>query len=271
MSCLTQIFTEKWKRFVLRHRLWLAPARSHAVVLSLFFVLFGIWYLITLDGFIDPVFLPSPGRTFSSLANLLSSNFLFEHVLPSSGRVAVGFALSILVAFPLGVLTGQIPSVARVVHPLCGMARYLPVAALVPLSILWFGIHDGQKVAVIIIGVVFQLVLLIASDTASVPKELVETALTFGLSRRQILSRIVIPWSMPAIWDDLRISAGWAWSYVVLAELVAGNRGVGYFIVQSQRFLETDRAFAGIIVIAMLGFITDLAFRLSATRLFRWS
>jgi NitT/TauT family transport system permease protein len=142
---------------------------------------------------------------------------------------------------------------------------------LVPLCILWFGIGDAQKIAVITLGVAFQLVLLFAADSASVPKELIEAGRTFGLSRWQVIRRIVLPWSMPAIWDDMRISAGWAWSYLVLAELVAGNRGVGYFIIQSQRYLETDRVFAGIILVGILGALTDLLFRISASRLFRWT
>jgi len=161
--------------------------------------------------------------------------------------------------------------VARLVEPLCGFTRYLPVAALVPLCILWFGIDDSQKVAVIVIGVVFQLVLLFAADTSAVPSELVEAGRTFGLTRMGIVWRIVLPWSMPAIWDDMRISAGWAWSYLVLAELVAGNRGVGYFVIQSQRFLETERVFAGILFIGLLGVATDLAFRLTGKRMFRWA
>lgn len=158
----------------------------------------------------------------------------------------------------------------RLIHPLFGFTRYLPVASIVPLCILWFGVGDVQKIAVITIGVVFQLVLLLSYDSSSVPKELIESGATFGLKRHQILRRIVVPYAMPAIWDHLRISAGWAWSYLVLAELVAGNKGVGYFIVQSQRYLETEKVFAGIIFIGILGVLTDLLFRLSAKRLFRW-
>lgn len=222
-------------------------------------------------GAIDPVFLPAPGRALASLLSLLSGSFLQEHLVPSLVRVGGAFLLSVVLAFPLGVVSGQIPLVARLVHPLSGFTRYLPVAALVPLCILWFGIGDTQKIAVITLGVVFQLILVFAGDTASVPKELVEAGRTFGLSRMQIIRRIVLPWAMPAIWDDLRISAGWAWSYLVLAELVAGNRGVGYFIIQSQRYLETDRVFAGIIFIGILGALTDQVFRLTASRLFRWT
>jgi len=234
-------------------------------------LLLALWYLLTRGGLIDPVFLPTPGRAVRSLLSLLSLDFFREHLLPSLMRVGGAFLLCVVLALPLGVLSGHIPLVACLVHPLCGFTRYLPVAALVPLCILWFGIGDAQKIAVITLGVAFQLVLLFAADSASVPKELIEAGRTFGLSRWQVIRRIVLPWSMPAIWDDMRISAGWAWSYLVLAELVAGNRGVGYFIIQSQRYLETDRVFAGIILVGILGALTDLLFRISASRLFRWT
>jgi NitT/TauT family transport system permease protein len=235
-----------------------------------FILLIIVWHLITYTGAIDAVFLPPPARVLGSFAQLLSKGFLAEHLLPSMVRVGGAFILSIAIALPLGVLAGQVLWVRRLVEPICGFTRYLPVAALVPLCILWFGISDGQKIAVITLGIVFQLVLLFAFDTASVPKELIEAGRTFGLSRAQTVWRIVLPSSMPTIWDDMRISAGWAWSYLVLSELVAGNKGVGYFIIQSQRYLETDRVFAGILFIGILGVITDLLFRVAASKLFKW-
>jgi NitT/TauT family transport system permease protein len=233
--------------------------------------LFVVWFALTRMGFVDPVFLPGPIQVFRSFLSLLSLSFFQQELLPSLIRIGGAFLLSVVVAFPLGIVSGQIPRVARLVFPLCGFTRYLPVAALVPLCILWFGIGDAQKIAVITIGVVFQLILVISADSASVPQELIEAGRTFGLSRFQVLRRIVVPWSLPAIWDDLRIAAGWAWSYLVLAELVAGNRGIGYFIIQSQRYLETDRVFAGIIFVGVLGVLTDLLFRISSARLFRWN
>ena len=236
-----------------------------------FAALLALWFIITSGGMIDPVFLPSPGATARSFVSLLSGRFLVEHFGPSILRVGLAFLISVVIAFPLGVASGQVPPIARFVQPLFGFTRYLPVAAFVPLCILWFGIDHEQKIAVIVAGVVFQLTLLIAADTAAVPIELVETGRTFGFSRFKIIRRIVLPWSMPAIWDDLRITAGWAWSYLVLAELVAGNRGVGYFIVQSQRYLETDRVFAGILFVGILGALTDYAFRFSRQKLFRWA
>jgi NitT/TauT family transport system permease protein len=235
-----------------------------------FVAVVGVWYLLTSTGAVDAVFLPSPLDVLRSFLDLLGRNFLLDHLLPSVSRVGGAFLLSIAIAFPLGLLCGQVTWAARLVEPIFGFTRYLPVAALVPLCILWFGISDEQKIAVITLGVVFQLVLLFTLDTASVPKELIEAGRTFGLSRLQIVRRIVLPWSLPAVWDDMRVSAGWAWSYLVLAELVAGSRGVGYYVVQSQRYLQTDHVFAGIIFIGILGVITDQLFRLAGSRLFRW-
>jgi NitT/TauT family transport system permease protein len=252
--------TESFKR-------WQQPATLAAP----FLIVLAAWYLLTGNPpLVGREFLPSPNTVGRAFVALLTQEFLVNHLLPSVLRVSAAFLLAVAIAFPLGVLAGQRRWVAQLVEPLCGFTRYLPVAALVPLCILWFGIDDGQKVAVIVLGVVFQLVLLFAADTASVPQELVEAGRTFGLTSRQIVTRIVVPWSLPAIWNDMRIAAGWAWSYLVLAELVAGSSGVGYFVVQSQRFLRTDRVFAGILFIGILGLITDFAFRAGARRLFKW-
>jgi len=250
---------------------FLKERRARLIGLIPIVLLLAFWYLLTGLGLVDPIFLPGPNRVLQSFISLLTVSFFREELLPSLLRIGGAFLLSVAVAFPLGIISGQIPVVARLVLPLCGFTRYLPVAALVPLCILWFGIGDGQKIAVITIGVVFQLTLLIFVDSASVPKELIEAGRTFGLSRSGVILRVVLPWSMPTIWDHLRIAAGWAWSYLVLAELVAGNRGIGYFIIQSQRYLETDRVFAGIIFVGILGLLTDFLFRISASRLFRWA
>ncbi|MBF0133463.1 MAG: ABC transporter permease [Magnetococcales bacterium] len=235
-----------------------------------FLFIFLIWSVATESGLTDPVFLPSPQATLYSLSQLFSSNFLVDHLLRSLSRVAAGFAIAVVIAVPLGVLCGQISVVERWVHPVAGFFRYLPVAAFVPLCILWFGIDDGQKIAVITFGVVFQLLLLIAADTAAVPEELIEIGLTLGLKRRRVLISIILPCAAPAIWDDLRISAGWAWSYLVLAELVAGNEGVGYFVIQSQRYLNTADVFAGILLIGLLGLFTDIIFRNLGRIMFHW-
>ena len=126
------------------------------------------------------MFLPTPRKRCCSSIDLASGEFIFTHLVPSALRVIAAFVLSVAIAFPLGTISGQVPSVEKMLHPLFGFTRYLPVASLVPLCILWFGVGDAQKIAVITIGVVFQLVLLLAYDSASVPIELIEAAAPSG-------------------------------------------------------------------------------------------
>jgi len=245
--------------------------QSQLLNLTPFCVLLLVWYLLTTTISIDPIFLPPPGQVFFSFLQLfLSSDFILNHFLTSVFRVTGAFFLSVIIALPIGILCSQFTLVSRLLEPIFGFTRYLPVAALVPLCILWFGIEDEQKIAVITLGVVFQLVLLFAFDTASVPHEFIESGRTFGLTPWEIVYQIVLPWSMPALWDHMRVSAGWAWSYLVLAELVAGNNGLGYFIIQSQRYLQTEKVFAGILFVGILGALTDMFFRIIASKVFQW-
>ncbi|WP_016952190.1 ABC transporter permease [Anabaena sp. PCC 7108] len=236
-----------------------------------FCTLLIVWYFLTQTTPIDPIFLPPPGQVFSSFLQLFfSGDFILNYFLTSVFRVTTAFFLSVIIALPIGILCSQFTLASYLLEPIFGFTRYLPVAALAPLCILWFGIGDEQKIAVITFGVVFQLVLLFAFDTASIPHEFIEGGRTFGLNHWEIVHQIVLPWSMPAIWNDMRISAGWAWSYLVLAELVAGNNGLGYFIIQSQRYLQTEKVFAGILFVGILGALTDMLFRIIASKLFRW-
>lgn len=246
-------------------------ARQLPFDLAPFAVIIVVWYALTATGAIDQVFLPPPALVVKSLAACASRQFFWDHLAPSMARVAAAFLLCVLIAYPLGMISGQVKWLRRLVHPFCSFVRYLPVAAVVPLCILWFGIGDQQKIAVITIGVLFQLVLLLSYDSSAVPIAFIDAGRTFGLSGMAIIRRIIVPASLPAAWDHLRVSAGWAWSYVVLAELVAGNSGLGYFVIQSQRYLQTEKVFAGILVIGLLGALTDLAFRLVGKMLVRWA
>jgi NitT/TauT family transport system permease protein len=142
-------------------------------------------------------------------------------------------------------------------EPLIGAVRYMPASAFIPLLIIWLGIGDAQKVGVVFIGVFFPLTLLIADVSAGVPKELVNIAYTLGASRWQVFSRVLLPASLPGVVDNLRITMGWAWTY-----------WIGHLILQSQRFLATDRIIASILTIGLLGVLTDGLFRLLSARLF---
>jgi NitT/TauT family transport system permease protein len=153
-------------------------------------------------------------------------------------------------------------------EPLIGAVRYMPASAFIPLLIIWLGIGDAQKIGVVFIGVFFPLTLLIADVSAGVPKELINIAYTLGASRWQVFSRVLLPASLPGVVDNLRITMGWAWTYLIVAELVGAESGIGHLILQSQRFLATDRIIASILTIGLLGVVTDGIFRLISARLF---
>jgi NitT/TauT family transport system permease protein len=185
-------------------------------------------------------------------------------------RVVLGFVLSAAIAVPVGLLMGASQSVEALIEPINDFLRYLPVVAFVPLCILWVGIGDASKVMVIFLGTYFQLVLMVAAESQDVRKEFVEMALTHGAGRRDILLDIVVPACLPGIIDSLRIAMGWAWSYLVVAELIAAQRGIGFKIMQGLRFLKTDQVIAAIVVLGILGLAFDLAFKAVHHACFGW-
>jgi NitT/TauT family transport system permease protein len=239
--------------------------------LIFFAIILSAWEFLTRKNVIASIFLPNPSNVLERFGELLlSASFLSNHFFTSLFRVSAAFLVSIFLSFPLSILIAEIPVFRLFVEPIFSFMRYIPISALVPLCILWFGIDTGQKIAVIVLGVFFQLTLLFSTDIDDTPLEFIESASTLGLSRWRIICTVIIPYAMPAIWDDMRISAGWAWSYLILAELVAGNKGIGYFIINSQRFLELDKVFSAVIIVGILGALTDMVFRKISEVLFQW-
>ena len=147
--------------------------------------------------------------------------------------------------------------------PLVGFTRYLPYSAFVPLFILWFGIGDLQKFAVIFISVFPFLTIFVADAVANVKHEILESAYTLGASKKDIVWKVLLPAAMPTIWEAMQLLMGAAWAAVVIAEIVASKTGLGHLIIQSQRFLQTDKVITGILVIGLVGIVMDLFFRIT--------
>jgi NitT/TauT family transport system permease protein len=156
-------------------------------------------------------------------------------------------------------------------EPVTNFVRYLPVSALIPLLILWVGIDIEEKISVIFIGTFFQQLILIADVSRGVSQDLLDVSYTLGANRRTVVARVLIPATLPGVMDTLRVTLGWAWTYLVVAELVAANKGLGYFILNSMRGLFTDQIFLGIMVIGLLGLITDQVFKLLRNWLLPWA
>ena len=229
-----------------------------------------LWAAVGLWGGIDPVFMPAPLAVLAKTWTWATETGLLDDMGISIYRVVTGFLLSAVIALPLGLLIGSYRAVQALLEPLTDFVRYMPAVAFIPLVMLWVGIGEGSKIAIIFIGTFFQMVLMVAEDVRRVPAAQVEAAQTMGASRWELVEKVILPSAKPALLDTLRITMGWAWTYLVVAELVAANSGLGYAILRAQRFLQTDTIFAGIIVIGLIGLITDQLFRLAHRRAFPW-
>jgi len=237
---------------------------------ALIVVLLLVWWLITALGWVLPLFLPSPPLVVKELFKQISAGTLWLDVKASVYRSMVGWIISTLLALPIGILMGNFKFFEGLFEPFIDLFRYMPAVAFVPLTILWMGVGDSQKFAILFIGTFFQQVLMIMDNVKNVQFDLIQISYTFGLSKWEVLRHVVLRAALPGIWDTLRITLGWAWTYLVVAELVAANVGLGYRIMRAQRFLQTDSIILGIIVIGVLGLITDYAFKFSYRLFFPW-
>jgi len=235
-----------------------------------FATLLVVWAAVSLSGLVQPLFLPSPIAVGAKLFDQVASGELWSDMGVSIYRVMVGYLLASAIAIPIGVLCGSFNRVEAAIEPIMDFIRYMPVVAFVPLTILWVGTDDSQKFLIIFLGTFFQQVLMFADAVRQVPPSYLNLGATLGLSRLQILTRIVFPSALPRIWDALRISLGWAWTWLVVAELVAATSGMGYRITQGQRFLETDLIIGYVIVLGLLGLIFDQLMRGLGRRFFRY-
>ena len=228
------------------------------------------WTALAAFGTVDRVFLPGPLDVARRVVRWFTEDRLTSDIGISLYRVVAGWALSALIALPLGLYVGTFRSVQALLEPLTDFIRYMPAVAFIPLVMLWIGIDEGAKIGIIFIGTFFQMVLMVAEDVRRVPMAQIEAAQTMGATRGEILEKVILPSAKPSLLDTMRVTMGWAWTYLVVAELVAANSGLGYAIIKAQRFLQTDKIFAGIILIGIIGLAIDQAFRLLHRRAFPW-
>ena len=237
-----------------------------------FFVVFvAVWSAFTLGGYVSKTFLADPITMLRSGWTLLVEEGFAKDIGFTVWRVVGGFVLAAVLAVPLGVAMGAYKPVEAFFEPFVSFARYLPASAFIPLLILWAGIGEAQKLAVIFIGSFFQLVLMIAVQVGATRRDLVEAAYTLGANDWGIVARVLIPFAAPQIAETLRLVLGWAWTYVIVAELIGASAGIGHMITDSQALLATDQIIFGIITIGVIGLVSDLAFKRANRALFRWA
>jgi NitT/TauT family transport system permease protein len=236
-----------------------------------FLVIVALWCALSLSGRVSKIFLPSPVAVWEAAVRLYQSGQLWEDVWWSNVRVWAGFTAAAVLSVPLGMLAGTFRPFEALLEPILGFFRYMPVPAFIPLLMLYTGIGEEPKILIIFIGAIVQMIIMVADVTRQTPQELMDVAQTLGCGRMGVFRRVIWRNSLPGIWDLLRVNLGWAWTYLVVAELVAANVGLGYRILKAQRFLQTDVIFLYLLLIGFLGVASDLAFKLAGKKMFPWA
>ena len=247
-------------------------SRRARIVLGVsFFVLFFVaWGIATLGGFVSRTFLADPFTMLKSGWVLLTQHGFLKDIGITVWRVLGGFVLAAAIGVPLGILMGAFKPVEAFFEPFVSFARYLPASAFIPLLILWAGIGEAQKLLVIFIGSFFQIVLMVAVSVGATRRDLVEAAYTLGATHAGVVKRVLLPSSAPDIAEIMRLVLGWAWTYVIVAELIGASSGIGHMITDSQALLDTGQIIFGIVVIGLIGLVSDYLFKLGNARLFPW-
>ncbi len=229
--------------------------------ISVWVLFFGLWEFAVWQNWANDILLPGPQKVLSALYTLFTEQSFLNDIGVSVGRILLSFALACLVAVPLGILMGSFRSVEAFFNPLVSAWRYLPAPAFIPLLLMWLGAGDAQKLALLFLGVVWFLITLIMDHTKSVPADFIRTAVTLGGNRLQVLRSVVVPAALPDIVVAMRQMLAVSWTYLVIAEIIAADVGIGAMMMRAKRFLHVDQIMAGILVIGVLGLLFDFALR----------
>ncbi|MBN2906721.1 MAG: ABC transporter permease [Rhodobacteraceae bacterium] len=235
--------------------------------LGIWIVFFGVWVFAAAAGLVNELLVPAPQQVFATTFDLFYGRGFASDVLISISRVLGAFAMACAVAVPLGVMMGSFPAIEAIFAPFVSAWRYLPAPSFIPILLMWFGTGEAPKLALLFIGVIFFLITLVMDHTKHVREELVETALTLGANRGTVVMKVIFPAVLPNIVVAMRQMLAMAWTYLVIAEIVASSTGIGAMMMRARRFLKTDEILSGIIVIGVLGLLFDLLF----AALHRWA
>ncbi|MBE3071530.1 MAG: ABC transporter permease, partial [Acidobacteria bacterium] len=233
-------------------------------------VVLGAWCIVSYGEFAPPDFLPSPSEVVRGTLQLFLQYDLGHAILISTRRIVLAFLLASTLALPLGVLMGALEPINRIFEPIMAPLRYMPISAFIPLLILWFGIYESEKVAFLFLGVFVYLLPVVVTAIRAVPDEFVQTALTLGASRWQVIRTVLLPAALPEIFDSFRVMNAILWTYVILAEAVNAEGGLGYMVDLAYRHQKASWSFAGLLVIGGIGLLTDFLIRTCSNLLFRW-
>lgn len=244
---------------------------SFALVVSALLVPLLIWMIISSLNLVPSIFLPSPLAVITAGYKMFAEDNLATDVLASSLRVLAGFVVAAIVGVPMGLAMGTFYSMESLFAPIVGTVRYMPVTAFVPLIVIWLGLGEPSKILIIMLGVVLYNAIMIADAVKFIPSEMINVAYTMGATRRDVVMKVIIPATFPSVLDTLRVNISGAWNFLVIAELVASQNGLGFKIIQAQRFLQTEKVLFCIALIGLIGLVIDYALKWISRRLTPWA
>lgn len=225
----------------------------------------------------NPIYLPAPHEVATALYTAFTTEpqrrnekWLHESLWDSIQVIFWGFVISSILGVPLGILAGTYDVFSRLFEPFIEFFRYLPAPAFGALAVAILGIHEAPKIAIIFIGTFFQQVLVVSNTTRKLDPSLLEAAMTLGARRITLLFRVVIPGIITHLFKDLRILLGWAWTYLIVAELIGASSGITWFITQQARYKNFDNVYAAIIIIGIIGLTTDIILAAIGRKIFPW-
>ncbi|OCS84619.1 ABC transporter permease [Caryophanon tenue] len=229
-----------------------------------------LWEITSKSGMVDSISLPPVSNVFSTWGGIIADGTLLDYLLPSLGRIFAGFLLAAVVAIPLGLLMGTTPFIYRLLEPITELIRPIPASAYIPVAILFLGIENEMKVFVIFLSSLFPILLNTYSGVRGVDSILIDTGRTFGVSKIRSLFQIILPAALPSILTGMRVSIGIALVVAVVAEMITGNSGIGYFILDMQRIFQVAEMFAGIFTLGIVGYGINFVFLKIEQYFLRW-
>ena len=241
------------------------------------FLLVLLWYIWKSESAVGNVsqstFFPTVSEIVDGAVTIFTDEDkkVWTDIGTSAMRVFTGFLLAAVIAIPLGIFMGSYRIWEAFMQPIFEFIRYFPVPALIPLLVAIYGVDEESKIILIFLGTFFQLILMVADEVRRVSEELVKVAYTMGANSIEVLFKVLLPSALPGIFDALRLCHGWAWTYVVVAEMIATNEGLGIRIMKFARFVQMPKVMTYLLILGMLGLILDLLFRYINQKLFHWS
>jgi NitT/TauT family transport system permease protein len=230
----------------------------------------ALWGVVSYTGLASSHSVPLPGEVARAFWNLLISGTLLMEALISFKRILIGFLFASIVGIMFGLSAGAFLVARQLIGPINSFLRYIPPTAFIVLLIVYFGVGENFKYAVVFLGVIFFIIQMIIDVVDDIDARFIEIALTSGLSNWEVFRRVIIPFCWPRVFDVLRINLSAAWTFLVAAELIGAERGLGHFIAVSQRFLRLNDVYSGILMFGIVGLLTDSGLELLSHKIFQW-